>query len=165
MAVIHDTLVACDDGERSAVLAALIAGDPALASRAQAIAQAHLEAVDVAVIIDRVTTTLLSLDQDDLASRAGKTRYGYIEPTEAAWQLLEEALEPWLEDIRRRAHLGLDDAAQQLGSAVIQALEQLAEPTHGDWLLLGWAPDFADEATVSINTLLTDLDCTAGQPG
>lgn len=27
---------------------------------------------------------------------AGCTRYGYPEPTEAGWQLLEEALEPWL---------------------------------------------------------------------
>lgn len=161
MAVTPDVLTACDDSERAAVLEALIAGDPTLASRAQAIALAHLEAVALAATINRVSATLLDLDQDDLATRAGKTRYGYVEPTEAAWQLLEEALEPWLQDIRRRAQLGLNNPARRLGGAVIQALEQLAERTHDDWLLLGWAPDFADEAAASVATLLAHLDAAA----
>lgn len=91
-------------------------------------------------------------------------RYRYIEPTEAAWQLLEEALEPWLEDIRRRAHPGLTMPPDSSVARSSKRLEQLAERTHDDWLLLGWAPDFADEAAAHTTALLTDLDGTASPP-
>lgn len=67
MAVRLDVLAACDAVGRSHVLDALIDDDSTLASRAQAIARAHLEAVDVAQTISQVRAALLSLDQDDLA--------------------------------------------------------------------------------------------------
>lgn len=70
------------------------------------------------VVIDdvayAVSEGLLALDQEELAAHAGRTRYGYVEPTEAAWSLLSQAMNPWLEGVRRRARLGLDEAARQI---------------------------------------------------
>lgn len=63
--------------------------------------RARLAQVDTDDVTNAVVAALLALDQEDLAARAGRTRYGYVEPTEAAWSLLEAAVEPWLEDITR----------------------------------------------------------------
>jgi hypothetical protein len=37
--------------------------------------------------------------------------YGYVEPTEAAWELVEEAVMPFIEDIKRRVEAGQQEAA------------------------------------------------------
>ena len=102
----------------------LVAADHELEDRAERAARSRLSAGR------RPTTSrmpcvaaLLALDQEDLAANAGRTRYGYVEPTEAAWSLLEAAVEPWLEDITRRASLGLIEAARRLGLGILQALE------------------------------------------
>lgn len=78
---------------------------------------------------------------------------------------MEETLEPWLGDIRRRTLLGLENAARHLASAVIGALAELGASPHDDWLLLAWAPDFLDEATSSVESLLADLDDAATTSG
>ena len=99
---------------------------------------------------------LLALDQEDLAANAGRTRYGYVEPTEAAWSLLEAAVEPWLEDITRRASLGLIEAARRLGLGTLRALESAERHIRNDDLLVSWAPDFPDETADRVVELLRD---------
>jgi hypothetical protein len=84
--------------KKAAVLDHLTAADPSVETSAAEVAMSRLEAVSVDDVAVRVEDALRALDQDDLAARAGPTRYGYTEPTQAAWELLEEALEPWLED-------------------------------------------------------------------
>ena len=141
-----DLLSACSDAEKAACLMRLVTEDSDFRARAARVARDVISAVDTDAIEAQVIADLLSLDQDDLALRAGRTRSGYVEPTEAAWQLLEEALEPWLADIERRAELGLTEPAERLACVVLAAIDTLAARTHGDEVLLGWAPDFLDDA-------------------
>src|SRR5919109_5147308 len=91
--------------------------------------RSRLSDVETDGVASAVTAALLALDQEDLAANTGRTRYGYVEPTEAAWSLLEAAVEPWLEDIARRASLGLLDAARRLGLGILEALARI-DPTH-----------------------------------
>ena len=53
-----------------------------------------LASVDVDIVSDLIVEAILDLDTEDLATRAGPRRHGYVEPTDAAWQLLEEVIEP-----------------------------------------------------------------------
>jgi len=39
------------------------------------------------------------LDYDDLKGRAGRTRHGYVEPDQAAWDLFEEALTLFIDEM------------------------------------------------------------------
>jgi len=149
-------LSVCSDAEKTTVLAELIAGDPALQRRAEDIAREQLAGVDRAELSATLADALLALDQEDMAHRAGSTRYGYVEPTEAAWQLLEEAFKPWLEDIDRRVLLGLTDAARNLALSILDALRTVAASRDNDLLLISWAPDFADEAAASVHAALRD---------
>lgn len=97
---------------------------------------------------------LLALDQEDMAHRAGRTRSGYVAPTEAAWQLLDEAFEPWIEDVERRARLELTDAARELALAILDGLAVVAASRENDWLLISWVPAFVEEATGQVHSAL-----------
>jgi len=102
------------------------------------------------------TRCLRSVRRTSVA-HAGRTRYGYVEPTEAAWWLLEQALEPWLEDVARRARLGLEGAPRQLGLAILEGLERVGDHSGDTERLLSWAPDFPGEAADSVLRALTDV--------
>src|SRR3954469_8105218 len=114
------------------------AADRELKDRAERAARARLAQVDIDDVANAVTAVLLGLGQEDLAGRAGRTRYGYVEPTEAAWSLLEEAVEPWLEDIPGRAPLGPAEAARRLGLGILQALQSVERYTDNSDLLVSW---------------------------
>jgi hypothetical protein len=83
-------------GETAAVLDELVAADHELKDRAERAPRARLAQVDTDDVTNAVVAALLALDPEDLAARAGRTRYGYVEPTEAEWSLLEAVVEPWL---------------------------------------------------------------------
>jgi hypothetical protein len=143
----ESALRSCSDAEKASVLAALVNDEPGLGERAEGIARRVLATVDVTAISDLITETILELDTEDLATRAGPRRGGYVEPTDAAWQLLEEAIEPWIDDLRRRGRLGFHQAATDLATAIRQALETAEEGADriDDCLLRQWAPDFLSE--------------------
>ena len=130
------------DAEKAAVLSELVKDDREHARRAEHAARSRLERVDADDVATTVADALLALDQEELSAHAGRTRYGYVEPTEAAWWLLEQAVEPWLEDITRRATLGLSEAARQLGLGILHGLYRVRSRTGDDGLLLSGAPDF-----------------------
>jgi hypothetical protein len=155
-----DTLVvlaALTHREKAEVLESLIAQDPALAARAGREGRGVLAAVEIDAVASAVADAVLGLDQEELSQHAGRTRYGYVEPTTAAWSLLEAALEPWLDDITRRAGLGFDGPAKQIGLGMLQGLEQIDDHAGSDELLLSWAPDFTDEARETVLRQLAAL--------
>lgn len=156
-------LVALTAEEKAEVLDRLTAADPDIATSAGTVAVAMLVAVSVDDVAERIEDTLRALDQDDLAARAGPTRFGYTEPTQAAWELLEEALEPWLKDIVRRASLGLADAAIAIAVGSITALRNVDGCDH-DELLLSWAPEFPAEATSDVCDALRRVGIDADEP-
>jgi hypothetical protein len=108
--------------------------------------------IDTVQVSDLIVETILELRTEDLANRAGPRRHGYVEPTDAAWQLLEEAIEPWIKDLRRRGRLGFRSAAADLAKALTQALETVEERAEhiDDCLLRQWAPDFPSETMSSV---------------
>lgn len=149
--------------EKAHVLDELVAADPGLAAAATHVARTRLGEVVVDDVAEAVADALLALEQEDLAARAGPTRYGYVEPTEAAWQLLEEALEPWLQDIARRAALGLVDACVDIARGVVVGLRSV-DGCDNDERLLSWAPDFPAEAREAVCGVLSKAGIGAGDP-
>ena len=144
------------DAEKAAVLNELVAADTGLRDRAEIVARRSLASVDPATVSDTVVEALTTLDQDALATRAGRTRYGYVEPTEAAWALLEEALGPWIEDIARLSRVGLEQAARQTALGILGGLQRCQQHTRHDDRLLSWAPDFPAEASDRVLRGLAD---------
>jgi hypothetical protein len=94
-------------------------------------------------IADSVYAAVTSLDYDALNERAGSTRGGYVEPTEGAWELLDEAVEEFVDDMKRRMEAGFMDTAFSICRGIIAGLAKAEDCGSGD--VLGWAPDFPEE--------------------
>ena len=121
------------------MLRALLARHPGLAVEAEALARSVIEDVDVESIAEDVEQAVLDLDLDDLNARAGRKSWGYVEPTEAAWELLEEAVAPYLGEMRRRIELGLEVAAVAACQGIVLGLYRCRDQTTDK--VIGWASD------------------------
>jgi hypothetical protein len=105
--VLHDL----DDAEAASVLRKLLDRHPELRAEAETIAREMLIAISPSSVADDVENALLQFDYDDLNGRAGSRSWGYVEPAQAATDLLEEAVEPFLSDLKRYLEMGLEDQA------------------------------------------------------
>jgi len=130
--------------EATAVLRHLLEVHPELAGEAEEIARALLQRVEYEDVAAEIEDEIRALDYEDLNARAGRHEWGYLEPTEAAWEILEEALEPFREDMKRHLELGLETEALEICKGLVLGCYRLSERAGGD--VLGWAPDFPGEA-------------------
>jgi len=141
------------DQESATILHALLKRHASLMAEAEKLATKLMKTSSSLDIAASVVEAVTSLDLQDLNGRAGATPGGYVEPTDAAWELLEEAVEDFLADMRRRAELGLTDAADMMCRGIIAGLYR-AKDKDSDGPL-GWAPDFpAEEACHAVAELL-----------
>lgn len=131
-------------GEAALVLRRLLAGHPELLPEAEEISRSTLGGVSFESIASQVEDSIRQLDLDDLNGRAGRHSWGYTEPTEAAWELLEEAVEPFVEDMKRHLTLGLDKEAFEICKGIVLGLYQCRSASGDEFL--GWAEDFPAEA-------------------
>jgi hypothetical protein len=82
---------------------------------------------------------------EELGARAGLVRgRGYVHETDAAWEIVEGAIEPFLADMRRRASLVLVGPAAVVATGVVAGLYLVDPPDEGSvWAYAG--PDVPGE--------------------
>jgi hypothetical protein len=120
--------------ERAVVLEQLLATNRDLVAEAEQAAHRLLASVDADEVADEVSDALTCIELDDLAARAGRVRGGYVHETDAAWQLVEEAIEPFVADVRRRAGIGLLDATGSVAAGILAGLYAVRDPEGGSVL-------------------------------
>ncbi|MBI4734503.1 MAG: hypothetical protein HY766_00325 [candidate division NC10 bacterium] len=139
---------------------------PELRKEVERLAKSVLGGVSVEDVADAVEDAVRSLDLDDLSSRAGRHRDGYVEPSQAAVDLVEEAVMPFIEDIKRRAEARQQAAALNTCVGVVLGLYRLRN-REGD-PFLGWAADSPDEmageAVVTLRKALRKAKTARGGP-
>ena len=137
--------------EAQTVLWRLLAAHRELRAEAQQIAKSLLSEVEFEWVADEVEEAVRDLGLDELGSRAGKHSWGYTSPTEAAWELLEERVSPFIEDMKRQLELGLDAEALEMCKGVVLGLYRVRNEQGDD--VLEWAPDFpAETAAHAVTT-------------
>ena len=157
-----DLLARISSGEAAAVLRVLLDRHPALRPEAEEIARAAVTDVRSEDLADAVENAILGLDLDDLGARAGRHSDGYVEPTEAAWELLHEELETFLEDMKRLVALGFEAAAVSTCEGIVLGLYRVRGKNSDQ--LLGWAEDFpAEGAGDALATLARESAATHGR--
>lgn len=140
--------------ERATVLELLLSSSPRLAADAERIARDLLEEASAEAVAEEVEWELRSLSADELGGRAGRRRFGYVDPTEAAWEILGEAIEPHSEQVKRLVDLGMTDAATAMALGTVAGLYRCRTCEDGE-LLLSWAPGFAaDHAEAVLEDLV-----------
>ncbi|HEY3652038.1 MAG TPA: hypothetical protein VGL33_28985, partial [Streptosporangiaceae bacterium] len=84
--------------EKAAVLDELLAARPDLREPAEAYAAQVMSGADRSAVADDVADALQGLDIEELNTRAGyRPGRGYVHPAEAADEILDEVLQPFLD--------------------------------------------------------------------
>jgi len=141
---VHPLLERLKPGEAASVLRRLLEAHPNLSSEAEEIARWLLHQVTYEDVAQQIEDEIRALDYDDLNGRAGRHEWGYVEPAQAAWEILEETVEPFLDDMKRHRELGLEAEALEILKGMLLGYYRLSERKGGD--VLEWAPDFPAEA-------------------
>ena len=129
-------------GEKGELLDQLLAAQPQLRAQVEQLAHDRLAAEDRDSIAAQVEGALTGHGIDELSSRAGRQPgRGYVHESEAAGEILDEALQPFLDDMHRRATLGMTTAATELAVGVLCGLYEIRDSESDT--LLGYAPDYA----------------------
>jgi len=104
------------------ILKTLCAEDPALCDRIVALCKTEPILPDWDEIAGSVKFDLESIDLEDVWDRAGSHRMGYTSPDEAAWELMEEAMQPYADEISEYDRAGMGEAAFQTRKGVLKGL-------------------------------------------
>ncbi len=151
----EDLLDHLEPGECAQVLLELLKRHRDLRGEANEIAESIIDDVSAEAITEEVTYLVGSIGIEELGGRAGKQSGGYVEPSQAAWELLEESIEDVRADMKRRVEAGMKPAAEKICQGIVLGLHEV-DGTNSDGAL-GWAPDFPTEAAAWSLSILLDL--------
>jgi hypothetical protein len=142
-------LAALSAGEKATVLDELLNTRPDLRELAETCAARLIATEDRAAVANHVAGTLRGLEIEELNGHAGyRPGRGYVHPVEAADEILDEALEPFLHDLERRAALGVAAAATELAVGILLGLYECRDESGET--LLEYSPDYAAERAASL---------------
>lgn len=142
----QSALAALTATESAGVLNALLRAHPSLAAEAERLAAGLLGRDDREAVAADVADELRALDLGDLSHRAGRQwGGGYVDPHEAADELLVEVVQPYLDDIDRRARIEAREAATEIGLGLLLGLYSCREEEDNDLVLThAGVPDAVD---------------------
>lgn len=137
------------------VLGELLAARPDLEPEAEELAARRLSRADATPVAEDVMEALTSIDPDLLASRAGRVYgRGYVHENEASLELIEEALQPFLDDLSRRLSLGMTEAAREIGLGLLRGLADCREGAADGSILVYAGEDAVDELADEVRQVL-----------
>ncbi len=161
----HEIINQLSPGDGLAILQTLAREDEQLAARIAEIATARLRDVDLEDVAFALYEELECLEVEEVWDRSGSTRHGYVEPGEAAGQMMDEVVDPYLDELKKLQALGMNAQANRMCMGLLQGLymfEYESKSKFKDWatdstaafaeVVIGaWkkgAPDKADIAEV-----------------
>ena len=152
-----NTLAHLSTGERAQVLSELLKRHADLRGEANAIAENLIDDVSVEAVADEVADLVTNIGLEEIGSRAGKHSLAYVEPSQAAWDLLEDSIEDIRADMKRRFEAGMKPAAEKVCHGIVLGLHRAEGKEKENDGALGWAPDFPAEAAAWSLLLLLEL--------
>lgn len=126
--------------EKAAILDRLLSRHPELVEEAAKTAEETLSGVSAEEIAARLLSELTDLGFDELHGRAGNKSFGYVGPEEAAWEIFQETVQPYLDDLKRRLELSPKNGALAVCQGIILGLYRFENDQSTD--LLEYAQEF-----------------------
>ena len=134
--------------EASQVLKTLLDDNPELMKKAYDIAKKAVGDVDADTIMDEVYYELDALEVEDLYSHSGKTRYGYVDPHDKAWEMFEEAVSPFVDEMKKNQKRDLPATAKSHCIGIIKGLLRYGEESNSDFK--DWITDAAGDYVTTV---------------
>ena len=132
-----------NDHDSLLILKALANEDRSIARRIEQIALGYLRDIDVESVASHVYHALEGIEVEDLWEQSGSTRYGYVEPSDRAWEMFEEALEPFTNEMNKYFDLSLDNEAKNYCMGILKGINQFDRESTSEFK--DWAEDAPDE--------------------
>ena len=137
-----DILAAISPDEAVVVLNELVK-DPRIRKRAEEIALAVVSDVDIDAVAEEVFYELDSIAVEDVWDNSGATRDGYIDPGEYAWELFEDALEPFEQHLHKCQGLSLVKQAKHQCMGILKGVSRFERESKSEFK--DWAVDAPEE--------------------
>jgi hypothetical protein len=144
----RDFLKAIGPDEAMAVLEQLVALDPEIRRKAQEIAMKVISDIDADEVADQVFWELDAIAVEDVWDGSGQTREGYVDPGDYAWQLFEEALEPFIEQLRKCEQVRLTVQAKLCCMGILEGIHRFETESESEFK--EWAVDAPGQYFVSV---------------
>jgi len=125
------------------ILRTLANSDEQLARRIAEVATAHLSEVDTEEVAAVLYDELDALEVEEVWDRAGPKRHGYVDPGEAADQMIEEVIDPYLEELKKYQELGMNTEANRMCMGLLLGLYRFKHESTSKFK--DWAPDATSE--------------------
>jgi hypothetical protein len=122
-----------------AILRVLAQEDEAIAKMLENPLTESTRDINVDEIAEQVYGDLEFLKVEEVWERSGATRYGYIDPNEAASEMLEEALKPFLEVLKKYQALSLPHEAKYYCMGILKGIYRFAKESKSQFK--DWAGD------------------------
>ena len=121
------------------ILKALARDGEQIAARIAEIALAHLSDVNWEEVALELYEELELLEVEEVWDRAGSTREGYVEPGEAAEEMIGEVVEPYLEELKKLGALSMSTEANQMCKGLLLGLYRFRHESTVEFK--DWASD------------------------
>lgn len=135
----HEIIAQLSPDDALAILQTLANNDEALARRIAEMAMAQLSEVDPQEVAGLLYHELNLLEVEEVWDRAGKTRHGYVEPNEAAEEMIEEVLKPFLGELSKYQNLSLKTEANKMCMGLLLGLYEFEHESTSEFK--NWAVD------------------------
>jgi len=122
--------------------------DPEIRKRAEEIAFAVVSDVDIDTVAEDVFCELDSIAVEDVWDHSGATGDGYVDPGEYAWQLFEDALEPFVQHLHKCQELSLVEQAKHQCMGILKGVWRFEKESKSEFK--DWAVDAPGENMVRI---------------
>ena len=126
------------------VLQRIADGDPDMARTIEIEAKRLLMAVNVDETAEEVFAELDAIDVEDCWDRAGSHRDGYTSPDEAAGEIIEEALQPFVDQAKRYHDLGMLDQERDYCAGIILGLYRYEKESKSEFR--NWSADIPTDS-------------------
>ena len=117
--------------EQSDLLPELLARHPEIAETLETLALTRIRDVEADGTAGRLAARLRDLPLDELAARAGKHPGTYVHETDAAYEIVIEALAPFEEDLWRASDLQLGEVARTILAGIVAGLYRCHDARDG----------------------------------
>ena len=126
-----------------------LCADSDLKKRIVAMAKECLSDVDADTVADEVFRSLTSIQVEDLWDNSGKTRWGYHEPTEVAYEMVEDEVGYYIQKMEEYKNLGMKKEEKEYCKGILSGLLKYGQDGGNEFY--DWCTD--DPYTVAENIL------------
>jgi hypothetical protein len=124
------------------ILKKLAREDTALLKRIENTAIEIFREVMIEDVADEVFCDLDSLEVEEIWDSSGATRDGYVDPVDKAWEMFENAIEPYLEELKKCQGLKLSKEAKKHCLGILKGIYKFEKESGSEYK--DWAADVPD---------------------